>query len=126
MLLDESKKENQSLLSSLNTTIQEKDDVISNLKTELSAQLEKLTKIIEDNKNLNDQINLQAAEAKGQTDEVIKEMGEVNILFKLTLDYSMAFTYVFVCIITIFNIILFTKKIKIFFFNCTIICLIFF
>ncbi|KAG8185026.1 hypothetical protein JTE90_017049 [Oedothorax gibbosus] len=76
LLIDTSKSENEGQMSSLKATIQEKDDIISNLKGELTSQLEKLTQFIEDNKNLNDQINLQAAEAKGQTDEIIKEMGE--------------------------------------------------
>lgn len=70
---------NESFITNLNTTIQEKDDMINNLKNELNNNIEKVTKLIEDNKSLSDQIILKEEQAKGHADDVIKELGEVSV-----------------------------------------------
>lgn len=73
-----SSTKNETFISNLNTTIQEKDDMINNLKNELNNNIEKVTKLIEDNKSLSDQIILKEEQAKGHADDVIKELGEVS------------------------------------------------
>lgn len=78
--LNNNKKEHDSILTTLNNTNQEKDDVITNLKNELNVEIEKVTKLIEENKSLTEQISLQTSEAKGQSENV-KELGEkINLL----------------------------------------------
>lgn len=74
-----SSAKNESFITNLNTTIQEKDDMINNLKNELNNNIEKVTKLIEDNKSLSDQIILKEEQAKGHADDVIKELGEVSV-----------------------------------------------
>lgn len=76
---------NESFISNLNTTIQEKDDMINNLKNELNNNIEKVTKLIEDNKSLSDQIILKEEQAKGHADDVIKELGEVSVNFMISI-----------------------------------------
>ncbi|GFT14254.1 CAP-Gly domain-containing linker protein 2 [Nephila pilipes] len=79
-VLDNSNKEHETTLSSLSNTNQEKDDVIANLKKELNIEIEKVTKFIEENKNLTEQISLQTSEANGHS-ENIKELGQkINLL----------------------------------------------
>ncbi|XP_035229840.1 CAP-Gly domain-containing linker protein 1-like isoform X1 [Stegodyphus dumicola] len=59
-----------------NNALQEKEDVISNLKNELSIQLEKVTQLTDDNQNLNKQIAMQAEQAKGEAADIITNLGE--------------------------------------------------
>ncbi|GFR17378.1 CAP-Gly domain-containing linker protein 2 [Trichonephila clavata] len=79
-VLNNSNKEHESILATLNNTNQEKDDVIANLKNELNIEIEKVTKLIEENKSLTEQISSQTSEAKGHS-ESVKELGEkINLL----------------------------------------------
>ncbi|XP_054711721.1 CAP-Gly domain-containing linker protein 1-like [Uloborus diversus] len=74
--LNDTIEKNENYVSSITISIQEKDDIISNLRTELNTQVEKSTTLGTENQSLNDQIALLAAQAKGETDKVIKELGE--------------------------------------------------
>lgn len=74
------------LITNLNTTVQEKEDMISNLKNELNSNIEKVTRLIEDNRNLSEQIILKEQQAKGHADDVIKELGEVKFMSNLYLN----------------------------------------
>lgn len=69
----------ESDIISLKTVVQEKDDMITDLKSELNNNIEKVTQLIEDNKYLNEQMLLKEEQAKGHADDVIKELGEVSM-----------------------------------------------
>nr|XP_042899072.1 CAP-Gly domain-containing linker protein 1 isoform X3 [Parasteatoda tepidariorum] len=72
----EVEKKTEEQLYALNNSVQEKDDVITNLRSELNLQLEKLTNLVADNQALAEQMASQANTEKGHTEEVIKEFGE--------------------------------------------------